>query len=359
VSPTVSIFTSVHPPDDPRIREKSLGTLLARGWQVTYVCQAPGPTTSNGITVRRLSGGRVARSAKAIWNILTSKSDVVVVHDPELLVGAIPAGWIRGKNRVVFDVHENIPGQMRTRSSTPKLLRRPTAWLAKAVLRVAESAVTLTLAEPAYRSLFRHDQPVFENLPVAGALPIRSDHARGIVYVGDITSARGAMVLVDAVGMLGIDQPLTLIGRCESRLREELEAAAQEHGVELVMPGYLSYTQAWRLAAQSLIGVSPLNDLPNYRNSLPTKIVEYRSVGLVSVVSDLPASLHAIGGSTAARSFVAGDPADLARVLSEVLSKPDAGLAALGEVGDVRATHLWPADRFDDFYRSLLVGGNA
>ena len=228
------------------------------------------------------------------------------------------------------------------------------AWVARVGLRLAESSVTITLAEPGYRSLFHHDHPVFKNLPVAGALPTRDVDARGIVYVGDITSARGAMVLVDAVGMLGTGQRLTLVGRCKQGFRAELEAAAQERGIELVMPGYLPYEQAWELAVQSLIGVSPLKDLPNYRYSLPTKIVEYRAVGLIAVVSDLPASLDAIDGSAAARSFAAGDSADLARVLSEVLSSPRADDVALREASDVRATHVWPADRFDAFYRSLL-----
>lgn len=351
---SVSIFTSVHPPDDPRIREKSLGTLLSRGWRVTYVCRAPGPTRADGFTVRLLAGGRLARAVAANWQIATSHSDIVVVHDPELLVGAIPAGWIRGKTRVVFDLHENLPGHLRTRGSTPRLLRHATAWLARALLRLASSALTITLAEPGYRPLFRHDHPVFENFPIAGVLPERADDARGIAYVGDITVARGALVLVDAVGSLGSGQRLTLIGRCDDALKRQIQASADRHGIDLAMPGYLPYTQAWELAARSTIGVSPLNDLPNYRDSLPTKIVEYRSVGLVAVVSDLPASLKAIADSEAARSFRAGNSADLARVLSEVLSNSEVEGIAWREGADVRKSALWPSARFAEFYDSLF-----
>jgi glycosyltransferase involved in cell wall biosynthesis len=354
VSRTVSIFTSVHPPDDPRIREKSLGTLLAHGWQINYVCRVPGPTVVDGFTFDSLSGGRFARAAKANWKIVTSHSDVVMVHDPELLVGAIPAGWLRGKSHVVFDLHENLPGQLRTRAATPRILRHATAWLAKALLRLASSALTVTLAEPGYRSLFRHDHPVFENLPIPGVLPERADNARGIVYVGDITVARGALVLVDAVGSLGPGQRLTLVGRCNDALKRQIQASADQHEIELVMPGYLPYAQAWELAARSTIGVSPLNDLPNYRDSLPTKIVEYRSVGLVAVVSDLPASLKAIADSAAARSFRAGESSDLARVLSEVLSNSDAEVIACREGADVRNSALWPSGRFEEFYDSLI-----
>jgi glycosyltransferase involved in cell wall biosynthesis len=162
------------------------------------------------------------------------------------------------------------------------------------------------------------------------------------------------MVLLDAVGMLATRQRLTLVGRCEPQFKSELETEAQEVGVELMMPGYLPYAQAWDLAARSLIGVSPLNDLPNYRHSLPTKIVEYRSVGLVTIVSDLPASLDAIAGSVVARSFVAGDAVDLAGVLAEALSDPGAPQIARDESVAVRRSETWPADRFDAFYRSLM-----
>lgn len=296
------------------------------------------------------------RTLKAMWTMMRSTSDIIVVHDPELLVGAIPIGWVRGRSRVVFDLHENLPAQwpLRTRRRTPGRLRRPTAWIARGVLRVAESAVTVTLAEPGYEVLFRAPHVVFENMPVAGSLPMRAADASGIVYVGDVTAARGAELLVDAVGSLEPPQRLTMIGRCGEDLEASLRAAARESGVDLVMPGFLPYADAWTLAAKSSIAVSPLQDLPNYRDSLPTKVVEYRSVGLVTVVSDLPASLKAIEGSAAARSFVAGDASDLARVLTEAAADADAPERARAEAAIVKDSETWPADRFDAFYRSLI-----
>jgi len=235
------------------------------------------------------------------------------------------------------------------------MFRRLSAWLSLRLLRIAESAVTITLAEPGYRSLFSGTHPVFENLPVAGSLPIRTPDAAGVVYVGDITVARGAMLLVETVAMLEPKQRLTMIGRCKPDLQEALRQEAAINGIELVMPGFLPYRDAWALAANAAIAVSPLENLPNYRDSLPTKVVEYRSVGLVTVVSDLPASLRAIEGSAVARSFTAGDATDLARVLAECLSDQDAASVALAEAAGVRETELWAGDRFDAFYRSLIA----
>ncbi len=354
MNPTALVVTSVHPADDPRIRYKSIEALIEDGWDVTYVCRAPGPTHRDGLRVRLLEGSRVARSLRAIWIMLRVRRDLTIIHDPELLPGALVVAMFRGRTSVVFDVHENLPAQLRTREGMPAPVRRLMSLLAAVSLRVAERAMTITLAEPGYGGLFRSRHPIFENLPVSGALPMRSPGASGVVYVGDITRQRGAALLVEAVGRLD-DVPLTLIGRCRPDFAEELASMAERLGIDLSMPGYLPYDEAWELASRSLVGVSPLLDLPNYRNSLPTKIYEYRSVGLVAVASDLSGSLRAVEGSTVVRTFTAGSVAELAGVLFEVLSDELLQRRAVEEAKTVRASSSWDAEAFAGFYRSLLT----
>lgn len=286
--------------------------------------------------------------------MLRTRHDVTTIHDPELLAGAFLVAMLRGKRAIVFDVHENLPAQLRTRAGTPAFLRRVSSLLAVFALRLAERVMTVTLAEPGYADLFRRRHPVFENLPVPGVLPVRAPDATGVVYVGDVTRQRGAVLLLEAVARLD-DVPLTLIGRCRSELAEELASTARRLGVHLSMPGYLPYDEAWQLASSSLVGVSPLLDLPNYRNSLPTKIYEYRSVGLVAVASDLSGSLEAAEGSTVVRTFTAGSVMELAGVLSEVLSDELLQRRAVEEAKTVRASSAWDAEAFAGFYRSLLT----
>lgn len=354
MSPTALVVTSVHPADDPRIRYKSIGTLVEDGWVVTYACSEPGPQDESDVVVRHLSGSRLARSLHALWIMVRTRSDVMVIHDPELLIGAVPIAMIRRKVSVVFDLHENLPAQLRTRTETPALLRRATSSMAALVLRLAEQVVTITLAEPGYQSLFRRQHPVFENLPISGTLPMRTPGASGVVYVGDVTRERGALLLLEAVGRLD-DVPLILIGRCRPDLIEELTTMADRLDVDLSMPGYLPYGEAWELASSSLVGVSPLMALPNYRQSLPTKIYEYRSVGLVAVASDLPGSLQAVEGSTVARTFRAGSVDDLAGVLGDVLADELLHRRAIEEAAAVRVASSWDAEGFAAFYRSLLT----
>lgn len=353
MSHSALIVTSVHPPDDPRIRIKTAGTLADAGWDVTFVCRSPGPSRVDEMTVRSLDGPRIARTVKAVWVMFGSKADVVVVHDPELLVGAIPLAVVRGRNRVVFDLHEDLPRQLSTRSATPPWLRQLSSSMATAILRMTERVMTITLAEPQYGRVFAGEHVVFRNLPVPGSLPTRKADAEGVVYVGDVTRERGALLLVAAAGAADAG-PLTLIGRCGSGLRRELEALASDSGVEIRMPGFLPYEEAWNLASRCLVGVSPLLDLPNYRDSLPTKVLEYRSVGLITIASDLPGGNDAMAGSDVARSFRAGSVEALTSAIRGALADPDAPRRALAESHEVRASWKWDRDRFIAFYGELV-----
>jgi glycosyltransferase involved in cell wall biosynthesis len=308
----------------------------------------------SGVAVVTISGSRIVRSLKAVVKMVKLRSDVTVVHDPELLVGALPLAFLRGKRSVVFDLHENLPAQLGSRVRTPRVVQRMLASSAAAALRLVERFMTVTLAEASYANLFRQSHEVFENLPVAGSLPVRSATASGTVYVGDVTRERGVAQLVEAMGSME-DRTLTIIGRCSPEFARELDAIAAAADVDLTVAGFLPYSLAWRLASDSLIGVSPLLDRPNYRNSLPTKIYEYRSVGLVVVASNLPGTLAAISGSEAASTYEAGSVEGLASALVEAEGDAARAAAAIGESSAVRNDVNWDAGRFAAFYASLVA----
>lgn len=349
---SISVVTSVHQPDDPRILNKSIRTLVDAAWDVEYQCPTPGPTESTGFSVRLLRGPRLVRSLVASVRLVLSPRDVTVAHDPELLPAVVVRGLMRGVRRSVFDVHENIPAQIRTRSGLPMFVGRLLASTAAGLLRVADRVATVTLAEEGYRSLVATERPVFPNLPVMADLPTVGEDAVGIAYVGDITVERGAKLLVAAATSLDEPVRLTLIGRCPGSLAGELVALAGD-AVELALPGFLPYREAWERASTHQIGVSPLLDRPNYRLSLPTKIVEYRAVGMVCVVSDLPASLAAIRGSDAALSFPSGDLEGLKDALQKALENGRSHRAR-AEAVEVRSEDGWPAAEFASFYGMLV-----
>jgi glycosyltransferase involved in cell wall biosynthesis len=343
------VITSVHPADDPRIRFKYLATLAA-DFDIVYATKAPAPTEHERIAWHRLRGGRVARWFGALWLMLTAETDIVVVHDPELLPAAIVTALLR-RTPVVFDLHESLPGQMRTKKSVPSVLRRPMSNLAQAWLNLAGSNLEITLAEAGYGTLFRTARPVFANYPLDGSLPPVLDKPReGVIYVGDVNRQRGAVTLLEAAAGADVG-PVVYVGRCNPTLRRQLLETAAELGVEIDLRGWMPYAQAMEVAGGAVVGVSPLHDTPNYRNSLPTKTLEYLAMGTPVIASDLPGTAAVIGGL---RGVCLVPPGDVARLAAALRTQPTALAAdALQGATDIRSQFRWPEDDVRAFYASL------
>jgi glycosyltransferase involved in cell wall biosynthesis len=350
VTSTVLVVSSVHPPDDPRIRLKLVES-LRRHAAVRYLTRSPGPSDAAGFDVELLHGPRWRRTFAASRRIVAGDYDVASVHDPELLPAAIVAGVMR--RRVVFDVHEDIPAQLSTKRWLPGPVGVVAAFCAAGLLRLAERVVEITLAEPNYSARFRSPHPVFPNYLAESASPMASLAERsGVVYLGDITEMRGLVTAVEAVGLTAAGPHLTLIGRCALELQATLERTAQESGVDLRMTGFLPLDEALAIVAHHRVALSPLHDVPNYHDSLPTKILEYLAAGVPVVASDLPGSRSVVGEYTGIVWVAPGDAVELAGGIDLVLASDDLPAAAAAEAADVRERFQWPAQHVRDFYLS-------
>ena len=207
-SPTrsVLVITVVHNPFDSRIWFRQVDALLTSGWHVTYVAPFSGylqcppvrdarlPGSLSCLNIPRAEGrrrGRAARAARNLLKRLAWQHDLVLVHDPELLVAA--AG-LRLQN-LVWDVHENPAGALQVKEWMPKTLRPAVAALWRSVERQAERWHELLLAEFAYQERFSQRHPVVPNtvvVPTETAPPGRDR----VVYLGTVTEARGCSLMI-------------------------------------------------------------------------------------------------------------------------------------------------------------------
>lgn len=331
----ILVATPVHHPDDPRIREKLIRT-LAEEHDVVFAARSPGPSDVSDLRSRPLRGGRVRRNA-ATWRLaLFSRYDVLSLHDPETLPVGIVARVIRRK-RVVFDVHERLPEQARRR--LPGFLGSIGAWITMRLLRLAERTHEITLAEEGYRDLMRRDHPVFPNHLVVDRLPgVEPEGDGSVVYVGDVTEERGALDLIDACGRAGA--ALVLIGRIAEGLSRDLATRAGARGLSLELTGHLPHAVALERVARASVGVSPLHDAPNYRSSLPTKVLEYAALGLPIVATDLPGTRAALTRLEGVWLVAAGDVEALGDALVSAL-RPEARPSP-GQAQKVRSRFAWP-----------------
>lgn len=342
------ILTTVHHSNDTRIREKTARSLAA-SFDVVLAAGPPGPTDPGGLRFVPLRGGRWRRNLAAARLAFTTGFDILSLHDPETLPLGVAVSLLR-RRPVVFDLHEDFPAQIGDKVWIHCWLRPVLAPLAAAALRLAEITLHITLAEPSYRSRFRRTHPVFANYPVPGRLPAPVAVAdRYAVYVGDVTAARGLLEAVAACGLTGM--PLVVVGRCSETMADRLQEAAVRSGTELTLAGQLPHPEAMTRLATAAVALSPLLDLPNYRHSVPTKVVEYLAMGVPVVASDLPATRQVIEG-LAAVSLVA--PGAIDEMAAAIAVAPAQKTAAMAQVETVRGRLQWPGEEVASFYRDLV-----
>ncbi|MGK5529922.1 glycosyltransferase [Streptomyces sp. URMC 129] len=295
----VLVATVVHHPEDARILHRQIAALLEHGHTVTYAA----PFAACGVQPRpgyepvdlpRATGSDRRPALRAARRLLTERgtaADVLLLHDPELLL-ALPGAarhWRRqgtAAPAVVWDVHEDTAVALGMKNWLPSPLRPPLRLAVRAAERAAERRIHLLLAEDAYQQRFRFPHPVVPNLVHVPEGPPPPPGDDRVVYLGHLSRARGGEDLIELGRLLAPGVRVEVIGAADADLRARL-AAADRDGV-LRWHGFLPHDEALPLLRGALAGLSLLHDQPNYRHSRPTKVVEYMAYGVPVVTTPNP-----------------------------------------------------------------------
>ncbi len=344
----ILIVTIVHDPEDARIRYRQIPALLTAGHQVAYAAPFPafGRSAPPGVQRHDLPRARgrrrlaAIRAARRLIARVASTVDVVIVHDPDLLLAL--AGQRRHGAALVWDVHEDTAAALSMREWVPKPLRSVLAASVSAAERIAERRYNLLLAEPGYQRRFRRPHPVVPNsIRIPDGAPPPPGRSR-VVYLGKITTARGGHDLIELARQLP-EVEVEVIGPAEADVATELRRAA-EAGL-LTWTGFVPNAKALQRLPGALAGVSMLHDEPNYHYSPPTKVMEYMAYGLPVITTPNPASEDLVreGGCGVVVPF--GDVEAAATVLREWIADEEKRIQ-LGAAGHAYAReHLnWERD---------------
>ena len=295
----VLVCTVVHHTTDARVFRREIGALLAAGIDVDAIAAWPASDASDAhyrrFTIPRAVGRRrlgALRAARARISALAVDAQVLVIHDPELLL-VLPWRELRRlRVRVIWDVHEDLAAALSNKAYLPSPLRRVLVPVVHLVEHLAERRATLLLAEDAYQQRFSRPHQVVHNLPLVGGSLPAGERRRQAIYVGSITRARGLdemLAIAPVLAEHGI--ALRLIGEAPaSGDRERIAATAN-----VVWNGAVPNAEAMREVEESMVGLALLHDLPNYRHSMPTKILEYMASGTAVVATPLPLSRQVVG----------------------------------------------------------------
>lgn len=299
----VLVVTDVHRPLDARIFARQIGTVLTAGEQVTYVApwKATGtkPPVRDGLVtvdVPRASGRRRLSALLAVRRAvrqLARRHDVLVAHDPEVLVAVM---GIRGLPPVVWDVHEDTAAALADRTWVPAWGRRLLRAVVRQVERTAERRCRLVLAERSYQTRFSHEHPVVRNMPLAVAPEARRPGGDRVVYTGRISRSRGFDAMVELGRRLrpaGVT--VELVGDVDGDVAQDLRVAAARGDVRWL--GFLPNEETLEHVRGATAGLSLLADMPNFRSSLPSKVAEYLAQGVPVVTTPLPEAVELVSAS--------------------------------------------------------------
>jgi glycosyltransferase involved in cell wall biosynthesis len=357
----VVVATVVHHPADARIYFRQIRALLDAGHQVTYIAPfaepaAPVPdkdfdlsertgATLTTVTIPRAVGRRrigALRAAKAALAEHAPSADLLLVHDPELLLVLPPR---RNRPPTVWDVHEDTAAALTTKAWLPAFLRPVAAGGVVFAERLAERRLHLILAEHGYNARFRHTHPVVPNttgVPDTAAPPAGDASPPRVIYVGHISPDRGSAEMTELARQLaphGI--AVDLVGPADTAARAHIEAA----GDAVRWHGFVPNEQALRLAEGALAGLSLLHDEANFRQSMPTKVVEYMARGVPVITTPLPLAVDLVRGAECGFVVPFGDVAAARDAVLALRRDPDLRVK-MGLRGHEAARQSlgWPAD---------------
>ena len=352
----VVVCTVVHHPADARIFYREIQAILDAGHDVTYIApvereaapvrdenqDSPERTRGSLTTVtipravgrRRLAALRAARSAMAEQS---AGADLLLVHDPELLLVLPPR---RRRPPTVWDVHEDTAAALTTKAWLPGWLRPLAAGGVISAERLAERRLHLILAEHGYNDRFAGSHPVVPNttgVPGAAAPP---SGPRRVVYVGWLSPDRGSAEMVQLGRLLkphGI--AVELIGQADPAAKAQIEAG----GDAVHWHGFVPNAEALRLVEGALAGLSLLQDEENFRHSMPTKVAEYMARGVPVVTTPLPLAAGLVEAAEAGFVVPFNDPAAARDAIAALDADPDLRVK-MGLRGHeyARANLAWP-----------------
>lgn len=349
--PKVVHLTSVHPPLDTRVFWKECRTLAQAGYEVVLVAPDPPVAEKDGVRfighVRpRSRVDRVLRTPLRVFLLARrERAAVYHFHDPDLLpVGVLLALVTRCP--VVYDSHEDVPRQLLERVWIPERLRPLAAAVAREVERFCVRFLTAVIsAEPGGTGRFPPGKAILvQNFPLLEEFPpspvAYEDRENVVVYVGDVTKARGAEVMVRAMGLLPaeMDARLVIAGKCQ--VPGLLDELARLEGWERVhLLGWLTREQVRDLLHRAKVGLVVMQPTAQYREATqPVKLFEYMAAGLPVVASDFPDLRRFTESGCAVVDPTC--PRDVADAVRRILENPG-DARRLGEVARAAVTEQW------------------
>lgn len=300
----ICFLTLVHPIFDRRIFCKEAKTLAGADYNVTLIVQHNRRQIIDRIKIVPLpkSNNRFSRMLITTWRVfylaLKQKADLYHLHDPEL----IPIGLflkIFTKAKVIYDVHEDVPKSIFSKTWIPKRIRKTLSILFNLFEKqVSQKFDYIIAATPSIEKNFYKSKTItIRNFPIIEKFALRACPSRNrsrrqyfsVIYIGNISKSNGIIPTIQALKYINSNFKvrIQLLGRFSSLAYKskllQLKAWQQVDCHGWILPERISF-----YLAQADAGVICAPPEPNSLEAEPNKLFEYMLASLPVITSDFP-----------------------------------------------------------------------
>ena len=346
---------------------KECRSLVRAGYTVFLIAPAEAPQIIDGVNIVPFSRtrNRFERFTKTTWGLYKKArkidADIYHFHDPEIMV----VGWLlklRGK-RIIYDVHEDLPRQVRTKDWIPSLLRPLVAGLvelaetitARLIDGIVAATPTIAARFPDGKVELVQNFPILEETVLAGMA--YKDRPAIISFLGVMGQIRGTEELVKAMKFVSpeLRAELHLTGQFyPENFRSRLSSLPGWKSV--VARDWVPRSEVLTELGLSRIGVVTYHPVANYVKAQPIKLFEYMANGIPVVVSDFPLWKELVEREGCGLTVNPLDPRAVATAIEWLLRNPDKA-QKMGEKGRsaVSKTYNWApeARKLTNFYEKI------
>lgn len=293
-------MTTVHAADDVRIFQKECKSLLADGYEVYLIASNRVMNSSSNIdkylswVVLNGESGRFLRALKKGYECFSKAievdADIYHFHDPELIPYAVILA-LKGK-KVIYDVHEDLPEDIKIKKWIPWFIRPMASFLAKSIEFIgAKYFFEVVCATSHIAERFSQAQPrtiVVNNFPMQSEFPdekVGCQVLSSFCYIGGFTEERGLADVIKSLEYLDSEIDLVLAG--------EFQGDGFERRVKKLSSWSRVKNKGWAgrgevrdIMKSSFAGIVTLHPTSTYIVSLPVKMFEYMASGIPVIASD-------------------------------------------------------------------------
>jgi len=357
-------ITTAHQRYDVRIFQKECISLSKEYIVNLIVADGRGDEKINNVNIFDVWSGNLSRrgrmirtTRRAYLKALELDCEIFHFHDPEFLLYGLKLQ--RKGKRVIYDVHEDVPKQILSKSYINPYLRKIISVFISGIEKYVSSRLTAIVTVTPFINIrftkINNRSVNINNYPILEGWKINPYKNRsGICYIGIISPIRGLREIIQSLG--SIDNILHLAGSFSSdQFKEEL--MAHKNWIKVKYYGLVDSKTALEITNRSLIGLVTFLPEPNHLDAQPNKMFEYMAAAIPIIASNFTLWKEIVEGSNCGICVNPQDSSEISTAIKYLIDNPEVA-ETMGKNGMSAATTKYNWDfekgKLYDLYRSLF-----